>query len=580
MKPTSLDRFKGHKPVVETGQIDPWELSWRYDDPEQPDLVLRVEDMPGCPTISRALFGAFYEETGSVLPITRRLHASELRDFIEFLTERKTTDALASLNDSVLSEYHTHLAAVGITTTAGRWKNSRLSKNTQRKRYRFIERLVITAGRLHGTTIHEKTNPYPGASRTAKAKPTLSPIALIRILFAAKREVREVWSTFESVKDLDRASPLGTACELAATTYGGIWPAGAARMSHKLRNITKQCGGVDRISRHLHATIETITPFLILLAYETVANAWALLDFPEDCVSDDPLFDTRSLISWDTKRRSKFAQSVSRDHRGAFSAPALIKKVRALRAPLVPHASSAYRDKLFLVRTDKRGVVVIGKVVAWNAVQAFIKRNNICEEDGSPVKFTLDMMRPSVLAEVYRRTQDLLVTFRLAGHVSFRTTVQYIIDRATDEMHDAAIAEVQDKLAKAVRDIEDESEEITEDATGGMVWPGNERDCKDPYNGAGPFSKKGILCPTWFFPYTHSGLAVPNEVVYITTILRRKAQFESMRDVWLPERFAIACEPALRIIIEDILPNIDPNVVKEASVRAAQLPPLPVFPDV
>lgn len=578
MKRTSLDRFKSTQPIAEVSQIDPWEL--RYSDGGEPDVVYRVADLAGCPTISRALLGAFFEEAGGLRPTTRGDIFCNVQRFVEFIIVEDLPDTIDTLNESLLSRYRAHLQERDADSNRSRWKNKKLSRTTQRQMYRRIERLVITAARLHGRNVHAANNPFPGAANSAKPKPHLSPIALIRILAAAKREVRKTWEDFQSAKTLDASSPLGIAVNLAINKYGSVWPKMTPAEGWAIRRISINAGGVSEIGRRLHSTPETVIPFIILLAYETVANAWALLDISAECVSQDPFFDTRSLISWDTKIRSRFTQSVSRDHRGEFSAPVLISKLKALRASLVPHAAPRHRDKLFLVRGQEAGAAPISKSNSRNGMRAFLKRNDIREEDGTPVRFALDMMRPSVLAEVYRRTQDLLVTFRLAGHVDVKTTIRYVIDRVTDEIHDNAIAEVQNKLANVVREFNESSAQAPEEDAKQQRWVGNERDCKDPYNGRGPLAQKGQLCPTWFFPYTHPGLVVPNDVKYVTTVIRQHQQLLAMRDVWSPARFESVCAPVLRIIVEDILPNLDQKIVAEAKSRANTLPPLPVFPDV
>jgi hypothetical protein len=44
-----------------------------------------------------------------------------------------------------------------------------------------------------------------------------------------------------------------------------------------------------------------------------------------------------------------------------------------------------------------------------------------------------------------------------------------------------------------------------------------------------------------------------------------------------PARFELLYADVVRIIINDILPGLDPRVVSEATLEADDLPPLPVF---
>jgi hypothetical protein len=70
---------------------------------------------------------------------------------------------------------------------------------------------------------------------------------------------------------------------------------------------------------------------------------------------------------------------------------------------------------------------------------------------------------------------------------------------------------------------------------------------------------------------------VPNKRRYVVNIIRQLRQFEAMRMEVPPARFELLYADVVRIIINDILPGLDPRVVSEATLEADDLPPLPVF---
>jgi hypothetical protein len=340
----------------------------------------------------------------------------------------------------------------------------------------------------------------------------------------------------------------------------------------------QQSGGLEFVQRHLYATIESIAPFIILIAYETAANADAVRGFNRDCISADVLFAERDVLVWDKGRASR-QQRVSRDRRGFFSAPSLIEKAQRLTEPLVPHVEPAHNNtKLFLARTPKKysRIAPVSAAAMIIALRAFIARNAICEEDGTPVRFSLGMMRPSVLAEVYRRTGDLLVTSRLANHASFGTTIRYVIDRVTNDLHDTAIASVQAKLQRVLADSLNPKTTAEAPAdTSAINARGADRDCKNPYSR--PNGGPGELCPTWLWPLNDPGLVVLNDTRYVVHLVRQLRMLEEMRRGMLPGRFEKLYAAGYAIIRDKILPELDVAIVAEANRLADSMPALPVF---
>jgi hypothetical protein len=558
LKRISSAKYKAPTTLATVAQIDPLELT--FERPGKPDLVLRAADFPNSPITSRALLGAFYERYGNLSRVTLATRASQLRAFLSFLAAERVPDTIDAFSEELLDRYRQYL-----TTRAD------VAPRTRYTRYKTAEKLVILAAALRSKHINARRTPVRRIAYASEQKPHLSPHALIRILTAAKQDVRDIWEAFDSTDRIDPASDLGQVLQQIQSRHGGVVPK-CTKASQPLWNRIQRLGGFEKVARHLHATVDNMVPFVILIIYETVANV-GIVEVERNCIAADPLFETRRIITWN-KRRAKREQRISRDSRREFSAPALIDKVARLTGTLTAHALPIHRNRLFLVRSARRTAVLpLSEYALWVAIKRFLRRHDLREEDDSPVYFSADMLRPTVLAEIYRRTGDLILVNRVANHADLATTFRYVVDRVTDELHDAAIADVQSKLAEVVRAV---ASDVGADTEAALPARKHDFDCVDPYNGRGA-SRKGTACPTWLFPYTHDGLVVPNERKYVINIIRQLRQFEAMRMEVPPARFELLYADVVRVITNDILPALDPRVVSDATLEADDLPPLPVF---
>jgi hypothetical protein len=397
----------------------------------------------------------------------------------------------------------------------------------------------------------------------------------MQILIAAKREVDEVWQAFSTASSIDPRSQLGRLIQVVKSEHHGVVPRFAGNERLLNTRIDPTLPTVEAISRRLHATPNSLAPFLILLAYETAANADPLREFERDCLHDDVIFKDRAIVVWG-KRRSSREQRVSRDKRGRYSAPALITKIKALTAPLVQHAAPHLRARLFLARNASAESFVAGisPTMALCLIERFLKRNRLAEEDGTPVHFTLEMMRPSVLAEVYRRTGDLLATARFANHVNLETTIRYVIDRLTDDLHDTAIAEVQERLSESILAIRGGGTKLEEaDAAPGRR---DSIDCANPYRAPG-MRIPGEQCPSWLWPLNDPGLVVKDDPEVVVHHVRQLRALETRRNLIPIGRFEKLYGDALRIIRDEILSQLSAQTILAANLLADALPALPVF---
>ena len=135
-------------------------------------------------------------------------------------------------------------------------------------------------------------------------------------------------------------------------------------------------GGTGMVSRYLHADPATLIPFMIAIAAQTFANPEALRHMRRGCMSEHLMLDGRVVVSWSKGRATRIQRrSFLRDR--TLSVPNLIDRVLALTEVLVPHATEAERDRLFLcgnVMATRRVVLIPDYLVSVH-VRRFVKRH-------------------------------------------------------------------------------------------------------------------------------------------------------------------------------------------------------------
>ncbi|MCW3717606.1 hypothetical protein UE95_040795, partial [Burkholderia cenocepacia] len=106
----------------------------------------------------------------------------------------------------------------------------------------------------------------------------------------------------------------------------------------------------------------------------------ALRLITRDCQVAHPLDEHRIIVEWAKPRagaKVKRAQRRSFDRRRRHAAPNLIDRLLAMTAPLVSRASRQDRNRLFLVKSEKKdAVTLIAEATLSHALKPFIKRSN------------------------------------------------------------------------------------------------------------------------------------------------------------------------------------------------------------
>jgi len=332
----------------------------------------------------------------------------------------------------------------------------------------------------------------------------------------------------------------------------------------------------------LHATNETLLPYRIVIAAETMANAEAVRRLRRDCAVAHPLFHHRTIITWE-KGRSRRPQRRSFDHRAPWSVPKLIEQVHLMTEPLLPYAAPDQRQYLFLARMTanqaKGSGVRVGlasEEVICESFQAFCRRHDLRDRHGQPLVINLAMLRPTGLALAHRALGgDILATQRLANHRSARTTVSYLQGPETAAENDRQIAQLQAQWVEAisagkmtVRALQRQLgvDEVNAEAIlAGRHATASGFICKDPFAGVAPGQSQGQLCTLWLECLVCPQAVIPMEPKYLARLLQVRDHLVAARDRMSPDRWRLLYAPKVVIIERDILPRFtDQAILTEA----------------
>jgi hypothetical protein len=247
------------------------------------------------------------------------------------------------------------------------WLNRRpISKGSRHTVWSSFKQLVAWLQRhrpdLVRPALELPFNQFPRKDAEAKAREALSKAEMEAVLAAARKDIDTSWRTFqegrEALAGVDcQAIPAETDFRrlnlddlrvlLAILTgrYGGLVPPKRVTLAKgmrlgRLERAIRDRGGRSAVVQFLHATPETLVPYMIAIAAQTFANPEALRLMRRDCMSEHVLLEGRTVITW-TKGRSNRPQRRSFLRDKSFSVPNLIDRVLALTELLLPHVTCA-----------------------------------------------------------------------------------------------------------------------------------------------------------------------------------------------------------------------------------------------
>ena len=442
-------------------------------------------------------------------------------------------------------------------------------------------------------------NPFPRRNMETQRRAALGSADLKAILQACRDDIEASWEDFQRGRsllaragltavaaarpcDLD-FNDLGVLLALIANRFDGIIPGQRQqdlgdKTFGKLTRAVKRHGGIRRVSRFLHANLDTIVPYIIAIAAQTFANPEALRNFRRDCMIEHVMLEGRILVTWGKGRAGQIQRrSFLRDR--SLSVPNLIDRVLALTEPLVSHAPASQRDKLFLfggVTVSRRiGLISVGLLVQH--VQQFIRRHDLRDINGAALAFTLASFRTTGLTLAHAALgYDLTKTQVLANHISPRTTQLYVDQPLIKEAQAAGLARLQARFVEAVRqgvaeenhiDLPPEVDRHNATASGFV--------CADPFAGIAPGQRKDRLCTAWLGCFTCPNAIIPLDVDTLSRLLCTRVALLIARETIVADRWRLLYAPKLEILERDVLPRFPAEIHAVAQERVDRMPFLP-----
>lgn len=254
--------------------------------------------------------------------------------------------------------------------------------------------------------------------------------------------------------------------------------------------------------RAMYPTLEDVVPFYLLLCIKTGLNPESAMRLKRNCLEEQTTTPHETLLHY-VKLRSAGAMTQPVRTEGTFSPGGLIQTYLKLSSRCNELVDD---NSLWLVAKHKRAnfISAPSPVSFARAVCAFAKRHNLKYDDGTPLQLRADRLRPTWKTLSYRHSNgDLLI----AGHDHRRdsTTVEYINNRMTEDVHNQAIMNGQYQFhsffsGAVVPDGNSAAEAAsiinTDIVTAEAILNGQQEmliaDCKDMFNAPGGVS--GQLC--------------------------------------------------------------------------------------
>lgn len=203
---------------------------------------------------------------------------------------------------------------------------------------------------------------------------------------------------------------------------------------------------------HLYPMAEDMIPFIILLAKSTGRNEASILGLSRDCLR---LVGDKFFLWYRKDRASNRMYSKEVHNNGPFSPVALIRTLLEVTAPLVEQAAPENRGLLFLGLTvHTKGADSVKPPdpaylkAQMNGEGGWCELNGLETEGGAPLKISLRRLRVYYLTRRYKRHGQLGKVSRDAAHTLARTSISYVNNNSTKEVHEQA---AEDGIKAAVR---------------------------------------------------------------------------------------------------------------------------------
>ena len=556
----------------------------------------------GLPTdVTMLLADAFRNHHAASSSETHRHCWMALRVFARFAVEDGHVLSAEDLTTAMVGRYIAWLdRQVGGQTNKPWSKGSRANVLIQ------LRQMIDWTKRRHPARLPSRID-FPWRvwpNRTADTRPRLGGENLKAILRACYEEIDEAWGRFEAGQTiLATSGPVDGVdpelCDLVralARVNDGVLPSRTLAIRSQVNiSAVNRHGGLRHLGGYLHLTGETVVAFFIAIAIQTAGNPDALRLITRDCQVAHPLDEHRIIVEWAKPRagaKVKRAQRRSFDRRRRHAAPNLIDRLLAMTAPLVSRVSRQDRNRLFLVKSEKKdAVTLIAEATLSHALKPFIKRSNAriaIWNKAAPERarqllpdFAAVLLRGSVATEYYKASGgDIVATQDVLNHARADTTELYIKGPQTRRIQRETIARLQELMlgwiVGAKVNCEDRALRDRIALASNATVPFS-HDCLNPVAGTAPDSIAGRVCRHFGGCLRCPGLVIPINVEHMARILQAIGELERARERLDPRRFELLYASSLRILVDDILPDFPQSLRAEAESRMMTLPTLPAL---
>ncbi|MGH8290536.1 MAG: hypothetical protein ACREV7_16215 [Steroidobacteraceae bacterium] len=333
------------------------------------------------------------------------------------------------------------------------------------------------------------------------------------------------------------------------------------------------------IEQYLYPSREGILPYYLAILIHTAGNPAAIATLECDCLQPIPLLEDREILIW-AKPRAGRAQRRSFRSTDAFEPPALVREIREWTSRLRPHVRASQRNRLFLAKSVY-GIRALALMHLHAPLKRFRARHNL-------PAFAFSSIRPSVLTAFYQASGDIRQVMAVANHLSLSTTIEYIDVPQVEAQNRTRIAALQSAFLKHLfrpphtvdsdeqssRSSPSDSQRETPPPSGTVVSMFG-FDCKDPYAGIAPGTRRGELCTNFLGCLTCPNAIIADDARTLARLLQARDHLRGAAADVHPARWQALYEPQLRILEEDLLPRFSAHERAAAEPLRATLPPLP-----
>ena len=339
--------------------------------------------------------------------------------------------------------------------------------------------------------------------------------------------------------------------ELFTLETQGVW---TQRQMAEIKRTSLGSAGLSMYLKYRELTLSTILPFYLLILIETGANPISLMEIKLDCIEHHPNDDAMVFLSWE-KRRSSKEQSLPMLKKGKYSVKTLVDLISRATSHLRGMTDPADSMMLFVTRNGSR-VKRLSSQGLHNALHKFR------EEHDFPY-FTFSDIRKAIACLIDVNSTSIKTVSRFLNHKNSDTTKMYLKGKAHVRSKYNRVAEYQGLMIDAVSAYKSEVQSDTYETVFGIS-------CVDPLNSPVPSSIKGMPCVEFLSCATcPNAMIVKDSITNVARIIKAKLSLEEFElqvvmDADMKLRFDELYAPVLKIIREEILPNIPKKTLTAA----------------